>query len=104
VQQKQIQMPTKKPTPKQTLYAQPFQFREILFRWCPNWVRSHPEGQLAVHLIAQAFADNATWFFSQECKHFVVLCENLGLNPESVIREYRRTSRKYAVSIGMRYV
>jgi hypothetical protein len=91
---------SKTPTP---LYAQGFQFREVLFRQCPNWVRSHPEGKLAVHLIAQAFADGATWFFSKDCKHFVGLCENLGLNPDSVARMYRETSRKYAQSIGMRY-
>ena len=95
-------MPTKakKPAP---LYAQTYQFREVLFRLCPNWVRSYPEGKLAVHLIAQAFDDNATWFFSTENAHFKGLCDNLGLSAEQVIEMYRKTSRKYALSVGMRY-
>jgi len=89
---------------KAPVYAQTFQFREFLFRQCPNWVREFPEGKLAVHLIAQAFEDNASWFFSKDTERFVLLCENLGLNPEAIAETYRKTSRKYNASIGLRYM
>ena len=95
-----MQATAKKPEP---LYAQTFQFREALFRLCPNWVRTFPEGKLAVHLIAQAFNDNATWFFSKDNELFSKLCDNLGLNAEQIAHMYRQTSRRYALSFGMRY-
>ena len=90
---------TRKPAP---LYAQTFQFREVLFRLCPNWVRDFPEGKLAVHLIAQAFDDGATWFFTNDCNRYVLLCQHLGLDHEQVADMYRKTNRKYAYSYGLR--
>lgn len=90
--------------PTQADYAQEPQFREILFRMAPNWVRSFPEGKLAIQLISRACADGATWFLTPECERFVTLCEHLGLNHESVTKIYRMGSRKYAASLGMRYL
>jgi hypothetical protein len=84
-------------------YAQEPQFREVLFRMAPNWVRSFPEGKLAIQLLSRACADGATWFLTTECERFVLLCENLGINPESVIKVYRLGSRKYRDSAEMRY-
>lgn len=92
---------SKAPAP---IYAQGYQFREVLFRMAPNWVRTYPEGKFAVHLIAQAFSDNAAWFFSPTCERFVLLCDNLGLSHESVAKLYRQTSPRYNASIGMRYM